>query len=275
MQNIATGLFRNTIDKFYTHPLVVKNCMQLVKKHINISKADLCIEPSAGDGKFIDPIKKMFNNHLFYDIKPEHRDIKKANFLAIDTNIFSSKYNKIHVIGNPPFGKKSSLAIQFIKKSCSFADTVSFILPKSFKKKSMQRSFPPNFHLVHEYTLPPNSFIINNESYNVPAVFQIWVNKGYKRVIPPKLLPIGYSFVKYNQNPDISIRRVGYNAGYVDTDINKSPTSHYFIKLNKNEKELIDKLNNVKFAYVNDTVGPKSISLQEITKAYNKILMVY
>ena len=47
---------------------------------------------------------------------------------------------KIHVIGNPPFGRQSSLAIKFIKKSCSFSDTISFILPKSFKKDSMKKS---------------------------------------------------------------------------------------------------------------------------------------
>ena len=51
-------------------------------------------------------------------------------------------YKNIHIIGNPPFGRQSSLAIKFIKKSCEFCDTLSFILPKSFKKESLKKHFP-------------------------------------------------------------------------------------------------------------------------------------
>jgi hypothetical protein len=44
----------------------------------------------------------------------------------------------IHIIGNPPFGRQSSTAIKFIKKSCLFCNSLSFILPKSFKKDSLK-----------------------------------------------------------------------------------------------------------------------------------------
>ena len=44
------GLKRNTIDKYYTKPSVVNQCIKLVKKYINISNNDLIIEPSAGNG---------------------------------------------------------------------------------------------------------------------------------------------------------------------------------------------------------------------------------
>ena len=45
------GLKRNTIDKFYTKPNVVKECVQIIKNNINILGDDLIIEP-LGKTKF-------------------------------------------------------------------------------------------------------------------------------------------------------------------------------------------------------------------------------
>lgn len=60
------GLKRNTKDKYYT-------------------KHDIIIEPIAGNGSFIEGIKKLSKNYLLYDI------------------------NKYHAIGNPPFGRQSGI----------------------------------------------------------------------------------------------------------------------------------------------------------------------
>lgn len=49
------GLKRNTIDKFYTKPKVVELCFEKIQ---HIFPDDLIIEPSAGNGSFIEPIKK-------------------------------------------------------------------------------------------------------------------------------------------------------------------------------------------------------------------------
>ena len=49
-----TGLSRSTIDKYYTAPDIVKECINLVTEHAPIEPGDLCIEPSAGNGSFIE-----------------------------------------------------------------------------------------------------------------------------------------------------------------------------------------------------------------------------
>jgi predicted RNA methylase len=127
------GLNRNTIDKYYTKPSVVKQCIKLVKKYINISNNDLIIEPSAGNGSFIDGIKNISSNYKFYDLEPEHNEVSKQDFLEFDYKELQPQFSNIHIIGNPPFGRQSSMAIKFIKKCCSFSNSISFILPKSFK----------------------------------------------------------------------------------------------------------------------------------------------
>ena len=125
----------------------------------------------------------------------------QENFLKLDTNDFKN----IHTIGNPPFGRQSSLAKQFIKKCATFSDSISFILPKSFKKESYQKSFPLNFHLEYETDLDKNSFIIDGKIHNVPCVFQIWINKPYNRYVEEKPKEKGFKFIK---KPSLEVLKV-------------------------------------------------------------------
>jgi len=270
------GLKRNTIDKYYTKSNVVNNCIELIKTHLTITKDDLIIEPSAGDGAFIPSIKQLTNHFKFYDLEPEHNDIIQQNFLDFNATQFKKDYKKIHIIGNPPFGRQSSLAIKFIKKCCEFANSISFILPKSFKKDSMKKRFTKHYHLIHEIDLLDNSFLVNGNESDVPCVFQIWeYNQTTPRTTITKLEPINFEFVKKTDTPDISFRRVGVNAGTIMTDIeDKSEQSHYFIKFTNDDEldDTIEKLKNIKFDF-NNTVGPKSISKQELILEFNKLLI--
>ena len=195
----STGLKRKTIDKFYTAPIIVNKCINLIKKTINIQEDDLCIEPSAGNGSFINSIKSLFKMYKFYDLKPENDEIIEQDYLEFDHTLLNY-YNKVHIIGNPPFGRQSSLAIKFIKKSCEYCDSISFILPKSFKKDSLKKHYPLNFHLICEYDLPENSFLVDKKEYDVPCVFQIWIKKDIERTPPKKLIPNKFHFVKKMKN---------------------------------------------------------------------------
>ncbi len=271
-QSQQIGLNRNTIDKYYTKSSVVDKCIKKIKKYINISNDDLIIEPSAGNGAFVNGIKSLSNNYKFFDIEPENDEIIKMDFLLY--NDYNPE-NNYHIIGNPPFGRQSSLAIKFIKKSCEFAKSISFILPKSFKKDSMQKYFSNHYHLIYQKDLDSNSFLVNNIEYDVPCVFQIWEYREEEREKINKLEPNGFKFVNKNDNPDIAFRRIGVNAGNIMNNINdKSEQSHYFIKFtnNKTVKYNMDKLKNVIFEN-NNTVGPKSISKQELIKEFNLKLL--
>ena len=272
MNGKVSGLKRdnNKIDKYYTIEENVILCIENVKKEIDVDKErDLIIEPSAGNGAFINPIKELCNNYCFYDIEPEHCEIKKEDFLTL---CIEKRYRKIHIIGNPPFGRQSSMVIKFIKKSCSFCDTISFILPKSFKKSSMREKFNEYFHLQKQIDLSNNSFLKNNTTIKIPCVFQIWEKRPTPRIKEPLQTTLIFKFVKKNENPDVSFRRVGVNAGKVSKETtNKNPQSHYFIKFNNdgNVDEYIEKIKSIEFEKDN-TVGPRSISKKELINEFNK-----
>lgn len=269
-----TGLKRNPIDKYYTKPKVVKQCIEYVSEYVGISDRHLVVEPSAGNGSFIEEIKLLSQNYKFYDLEPEHQDIIKQDFLELDFTEMTKDYKKIHIIGNPPFGRQASLARKFIKKCCLFAKSISFILPKSFKKDSMHKCFDNYYHLAFEVDLDDNSFLVNGLDCDVPCVFQIWKlkKKPRKEVETPD--PVNFKFVKKEENPDISFRRVGVYAGAITKDItDKSTQSHYFIKFINSKKidDNLEKLKSVKFDF-NNTVGAKSISKPELIYQFNKFL---
>ena len=111
---------------------------------------------------------------------------------------------------------------------------------------------------------------MNNIEYDVPCVFQIWIKKSFNREKKEKEIPNGFNFVKKNEQPDISFRRVGVYAGKVDTNIeDKSEQSHYFIKFTKQVD--VSSLHNIEFDKDN-TVGPRSISKPELIEKFNEIL---
>jgi hypothetical protein len=270
----SKGLSRNTIDKYYTKPTVAAWCVEQVEKTVGPDKNDVMVEPSAGNGAFIPYIQPLTKYCLFYDIAPEHPNIVTLDYM--DFKPWASPMTlgkKIHVIGNPPFGRQSSLAIQFIKKSCDFCHSVAFILPKSFKKPSMQHHFPRQFHLLFEQDLPDKSFLVDGAEHDVPCVFQIWEKRDLLRELPERQEARGFRFVKKGEHPDISFRRVGVNAGKIDTDTEKSEQSHYFIQFTNGASivENVEKLKNTTFSH-NNTVGPKSISKGECIQEFNRCL---
>ena len=258
-----TGKFRNTKDQFYTKEHVAKKCIDKIIETIPNSTEYLWIEPSAGNGAF-------FNNIHFtkigIDIEPHGTNIEKHDYLTwkVDTH-----KNSI-VFGNPPFGRQSSLAKSFIKKSCQFATVIAFILPRSFTKPSMYNAFHLRYHLVYSVEIEPEAFLLNGESYNVHCVFQIWEKRDNNRIVDKKINPIGFKYVTETQY-DIAIRRIGVNAGkcYLYGE-KRSIQSHYFITFDKNIDTIVEKINN--HVFPSNTVGPRSISKCETNKVLNNII---
>ena len=278
----STGLTRNPIDKYYTKEEIVDLCVNYVKQHIKITKTkDIVVEPSAGNGVFYNALLKICKNIRLFDIKPDSDIVTTLDFLQVTPQTIQPGRDistlTIHTIGNPPFGRQSSMAIKFIKHAATFSNTISFILPKSYKKESMRRSFPLSFHLIFECDLPDKSFTVNGQDHDSPCVFQIWEKKSTNRFVEANIDPIGYNFVKKDKSPTISLRRVGGLAGKADMDtINKSEQSHYFVQItneNLNTKVplITELLNNVEYE-TNNTVGPKSISKAEFIKKLNNII---
>lgn len=268
-----TGLRRNTLDKFYTKQETAIECVKKLLTVIPYTGKEIFIEPSAGNGAFIKSMHQVCPEArvLAYDIEPDHETIHKQDFLTWSCPKELQQHTLI-IFGNPPFGRQSSLAIQFIRHATTFADTIAFILPKSFKKSSMQRHFPVHYTCVLQYDLPENSFLVNHKEHDVPCVFQIWNKSSQSRSMPNKHIPKGYIFLKKENIPYdalalvVAFRRVGVYAGkiYNDNILEKSHQSHYFIQFENQEikNKCLEKYDWTQYEHDN-TVGPKSLSKQD------------
>jgi predicted RNA methylase len=265
------GLKRDNKEQYYTKPEVAENCVNTLRNLYNLDSFDCVLEPSAGTGVFVEKLLDLTVNEIIsFDIEPKADYITEGNFLL--QNI---KPGNILIIGNPPFGRQSSLAKKFIKHSCRFAKVIAFILPKSFKKPSMNKCFDLQFHKVFEKDLENNSFIYENVEYSVPCVFQVWEKRDTPREVIPKVFQNDkYIIVGKEDSPDFAFRRVGGKAGtFAFSDLETlSKQSNYFIKTTVPIKpEMIDKLSKITWES-NNTVGPKSVSKQELIKNLNEIL---
>jgi hypothetical protein len=283
-----TGKYRtNTNDQFYTSESVAKQCVQWIITALNESgdttttppEEYLWVEPSAGTGAFLHQLPKSFTK-IGLDIEPKAEDIIKQDYLSWNPTSLPKK--NVIVFGNPPFGRQSSLAKAFIAKSCSFADFIAFILPKSFTKPSMYSAFHSGFHLVFNNELNKNAFIINGGAkYDVPCVFQIWEKRATERPKEEKVAPIGFAYISAASaaTPStIAIRRVGALAGkcYPTAGTTRSAQSHYFIRFDEStvpaayHAAIIEKINNHTFP--SNTVGPRSLSKSEVNVVLNQMI---
>ena len=105
-------------------------------------------------------------------------------------------------------------------------------------------------------------------------LFQIWEKKSHSRFVAKKIEPLHFVFVEKSEDPDISFRRVGVNAGTIDINIDeKSVQSHYFIKFTngKSTNDNIRQLSKITYEF-NKYGWSKSISKQELIKEFNKVL---
>lgn len=261
---------KNLNDQFYTKECKAKLCVEVLLEQVPESADWLWVEPSAGKGSFLLSVPPSIQK-VGLDIDPKHASILQADFLQwiAPTN------SKILVFGNPPYGRQSSLAKAFIKRAATYADCIAFILPRSFKKPSMNRAFPPHFHLMYSMEMDPKSFEVNGDEYSVPSIFQIWKKQETDRVIekPAAEIPYRFTYKKLTDPFHLVIRRVGGKAGTAFLPPGTfNPQTHYYISLQDPSfaSQIKDAFNTYHFP--TNTTGPRSLSKSEITRVLNQVV---
>lgn len=110
-------------DKYYTPQHIVDKVLEATDKIIGFNNITEFIEPSAGNGAFLDKLYATNIPTLAYDLYPERDDIIKQDFLTLDLEYKKGRC----VIGNPPFGNSGNLFRSFYNKSVEIAEYIIFI----------------------------------------------------------------------------------------------------------------------------------------------------
>lgn len=152
------------LDKYYTKPEVAQECVQFLRRYCEL---EYCLEPSAGDGSFLSFLPE---DTVAIDIEPDNAYIRTQDFFTFNTLVPNWT-----VVGNPPFGKRSSLAISFFNHAAEIkAKFIAMIFPVSFMKWGVQKELDSHYSLIDYFFLKENSFTENGKDFNVRCVFQIW-----------------------------------------------------------------------------------------------------
>ena len=158
-------------DQFFTPKDLAKKCWETFNREVKINTQEYTfIEPSAGDGSFLHILPK---GSIGLDIESRSTGIKKQDYLTWKPTNTSTKYI---VFGNPPFGLRGHLALNFINHSYSFADYVCFILPQLFESdgKGSPRKRVNGYNLIYSEGLSAMFYSPDNKEVKVNGVFQIW-----------------------------------------------------------------------------------------------------
>lgn len=255
---------KDKLDKFYTKSSIAQACLN----ELDLNSYDFILEPSAGDGSF----SRLIPNCYAIDIAPGAEDIVQQDFFLYKPTV----EGRILVVGNPPFGQQSTLALKFFNHAASFATTIAFILPRSFKKVSLQNQLDLNFSLIKEMDLPEDSFTLDEEDYGVPCVFQVWERTEKPREkVKMKTTTTLFEFTKNPDDADFRIQRVGGNAGKAYADKNGAVSSNYYLinKTSLSVEQLIEILNTIEYPSITFTVGPKSLSKGELILEVENVLI--
>ena len=107
--------------------------------NLHIDNNTLLVEPSAGNGAFMKKLQPYSICCLRYRTRIL-RILSKKDFLTVDLNDFNKP---LAFIGNPPFGRQSSLAKKFIKHitKCSQYYHCWVYTSKKFQKRKYAKMF--------------------------------------------------------------------------------------------------------------------------------------
>ena len=280
------------LDKFYTIPEISEKCLERIGSIYKWSEWGLVIEPSAGNGSFLTRIPTA--KKIGIDISPEHDDIIKQDFLTYNPASRASYASyatgdsgdsiKILVVGNPPFGRVSSLAIKFFNHASKWADVIAFIIPRTFRRVSVQNKLNTSFHLIFDEEIPmkPCSF---SPPMMAKCCFQIWEKRDTERPIIElstkhddwDFLGFGPKDAKGQPTPpegaDFAMRAYGGKCGeIVDTGLEiLRPKSWHWIKSKINKNTLIERFNSLDYTLSLDTARQNSIGRGELVRAYSEM----
>ena len=189
------------------------------------------------------------------------------------------------MIGNPPFGRVSSLAIKFFNHSAKWATVIAFIIPRTFRKISVQNRLDDRFHLVYDEEIPNKPCCFTPEM-SVKCCFQIWEKKENKR----ELLELpkthnDWGFLKLGKrdsawqptpplNADFALRAYGGKIGEIKTEgLNElRPKSWHWFKSNIDKKILIDRLAKLDYSNSVNTARQNSMGRAELVALYTQYM---
>lgn len=237
---------------------------------------DLTVEPSAGKGAFSSAAPGRV---VAFDLEPKAPGIIQADWLEVQSSDLP-EHNNLLVLGNPPFGRHSKLAEEFIRHAVNnlSANTVAFILPQSFGRYSKQVAFPSDWRLVKviELSRSESMFEYNSKRKYVRCDFFVWtkdpeVAKGVDYRDELWSEPKEFAVLKRRQSEDadLSVKRVSAQVAWAGEVGGAKEEWLLKVKPGYDAGEVLKELRGVKFRPLSGG-GPPHLSVNCLYGAWHR-----
>ena len=162
-------------EQYFTDPELAWRCVAFAASLLAFEEFDMFVEPSAGEGAFLRLLPE--ERRIGIDLEPRDADIARADFLQWEPPTLTGP---ILTIGNPPFGQRAALAMDFMARACTFSAAVAFILPRSFNKYTFQDRVDPRFHLLGSFDCD-GFYDKQGAKQSIRTCFQVWSKGEHER----------------------------------------------------------------------------------------------
>ena len=255
-------------DQFYTKREVAQTCVKALEKFVKLEDS-VVIEPSAGNGAFLEYLPA---GTIAMDLDPKKSEIKQRDFFEYH---MEPNEKPVVVVGNPPFGLCNRLSMGFFNhaaKNCH-ADFIAFIIPKTWRKRSIVIRLDHAFHKIYDVDVPQKAF--DDNKVHVACCFQIWERRDVLRTDEPRRFPVeGWVFSTVDDS-DFAIKKSCTRAGKIHelNNLTKTPNNYFFIKITSpNKQQIRDVFEKCVSDFMKTAINVcnrESLAQGEVEKIYN------
>ncbi|MFM1957711.1 MAG: hypothetical protein RI929_74 [Actinomycetota bacterium] len=229
------------------------------------------LEPAGGNGSFIAALESLGAQDIqAVDLYPKHPKVKGANFLE-----HTPSGQDLVTISNPPFGRNNSLSIPFFNHAANHSEYIAFLVPRSWRKWSVQNRLDRRFHLISDQDVAVNYVTDSGERIGVNndlrTCFQIWQRQKTLRPII-KVADQGLIQKCKPEQADIAVRVFGFGCGKVYRDFPRvaNTTLMFLTVLDARVFEVIEGLDYERFTL--NTSYTRALALPELNYLLNEAI---
>ena len=256
-------------EQYYTPKGLADELVKLTLKAIPRATEKSFLEPAGGTGSFIEALNMAgIEAVTSVDKYPMHPGVIQADFLeweTMDTDLLT--------ISNPPFGRNNALSVPFFNRAAKFSSHIAFLVPRSWRKWSVQNRLDTRFHLVLDVDVAVQYEDVLGAKIakrnDLRTCFQIWEKRLELRQVIA--IPDNGFIQKSSPNDaDLAIRVFGYGCGTVMNDFPRQPnTTLMFLRvLDKSIESALQDLDYERFSI--NTAYTRALSFQEINFLINE-----
>ena len=256
-------------EQYYTPKDLADELVKLTLKAIPRATERTFLEPAGGTGSFIEALNMAgITAVTSVDKYPMHPGVIQADFLeweTMDTDLLT--------ISNPPFGRNNALSVPFFNRAAKFSSHIAFLVPRSWRKWSVQNRLDTRFHLVLDVDVAVQYEDVLGAKIakrnDLRTCFQIWEKRLELR---PVIAVPDNGFIQKSSpdDADLAIRVFGYGCGTVMNDFPRQPnTTLMFLRvLDKSIESALQDLDYERFSI--NTAYTRALSFQEINFLINE-----